>query len=614
MNRRLMISVCGLVLSSFVVLWSQSPIQRRQATLSADAPIYLSAKPAPKAQPLRTLSAGTTVRLLEEGDGWVQVEFADPQFGTRIGWMQKQFIKAEPVPPAPAAAPSPAPSPIPIPPPSVQPTTVAKQPTVAPAIPAPKEAAAVAKPQQPTDQAEPSKGQKLRNIKIRGYVTEVTSPLVFDIEDYRITRADGFSLDFENASPEIQFNLEDIRVGVELEIRGQLNDATGELRAQSIRVDLEQFKSQKVTGIVSASPRGLVHGDDGWSGQVFSDGQTIDVRPSTVVVFKPTAQEKKQTAKAGLDTAPIQPLATLDEIQTGMLITYEGKRDRLSGHILAERVEFSRNDLEEGEAKLWKTLKTSVKTAQGFTPGELKIDRVGKYKLLNSESVQAYVSSVATRLIPSYQASLAPDDPRKIPFQVHVVEDKSANAFATANGIIVVHTGLIELLENEAQLAAVLGHEVVHSTHEHTWRASQADKKKRIGLQIAAGVAAGFGQYDLANLASMVESAIRTGYGRGLENQADRVGLQAMVTAGYDPRQAPAVWKLMAKEYGNQPTNFFYSTHENHATRRSYLMNELKNNYRDLDYATLKVNSEQYAAVKSAMREALSSKPKIKVR
>ena len=73
-------------------------------------------------------------------------------------------------------------------------------------------------------------------------------------------------------------------------------------------------------------------------------------------------------------------------------MTYEGKRDRETGKILAERIEFSTNDLEDGEAKMWKSLKTSVKAAQGLKPGELKIDNVGKFKLLPDAEVQAYVS------------------------------------------------------------------------------------------------------------------------------------------------------------------------------------------------------------------------------
>ena len=111
------------------------------------------------------------------------------------------------------------------------------------------------------------------DVKIRGYVTELRSPTDFDIEDYRISRDEAFTLDFENASPEITFELNDIRVGVELEIKGTLNEQTGELKAKAIKVDLEQFKSIKQTAFVSAAARG--HSASRWH----MGGRTARRRP-----------------------------------------------------------------------------------------------------------------------------------------------------------------------------------------------------------------------------------------------------------------------------------------------------------------------------------------------
>ena len=445
---------------------------------------------------------------------------------------------------------------------------------------------------------------RLKDVKIRGYVTEFRSPTSFDIEDYRISRDEAFTLDFENADPEITFGLNDIRVGVELEIRGQLNEATGDLKAKSITVDLEQFKSIEQTAFVTAPPQGIQLLDGAWAGELHADGQTILVTSGTQVLFKPTKREKKEES---------EPLDSLDQVTVGMAMTYEGTRDRETGRIVAERVEFSTNDLEDGEAKMWKSLKSTIKPPQAVKPGELKIDQVGKFKLLNAPEVQEYVASIGRRLIPAYQAELPDTDPRRIPFQFHVVLDDEPNAFATPNGIVVVHTGLIELLENEAQLAAVIGHEIAHATHEHTWRQQNFHKKKRIAIGIAGIVAAAYGLDTLSDIASLVNGAIVNGHQRTLENQSDRVGLQYMINAGYDPRQAPAVWKVMAQESGDEATDFFWSSHDNHATRRSYLMNELKNNYRDLDYAPLVVKADDYARIKAAIAEARSPRKKLKI-
>jgi Peptidase family M48 len=459
---------------------------------------------------------------------------------------------------------------------------------------------------------------RLKDVKIRGYVTDFRSPTDFDIEDYRISRDEEFALDFENASPEIVFQLDDIRIGVELEIKGTLNEDTGELKAKAIKVDLEQFKSIKQTAFVSTPPEGLQLLDGTWVGELRADAQVIRVTNATAVLFKPTKREKQlaeqKKKNAGSENEePTEPLKSLDQVSVGMAMTYEGKRDRETGKILAERIEFSSNDLEDGEAKMWRSLKTSVKPAQGLKPGELKVDKVGKFKLLPDQEVQAYVSALGQRLIPAFQRDLPADDPRRIPFQFHVVLDEQVNAFATPNGIVVVNSGLMEMLENEAQLAAVVGHEIAHATHEHTWRQQQYHKKKRIGIAIAGALASAYGMQSLADIANMVNGAIVNGHSRVLENQSDRIGLQYMVAAGFDPRQAPTVWKLMAKTNGVSATNFFWSSHDSAPTRRSYLMNELKNNYRDLDYGQLHLNTGEYARIKAAVIKANGKKKKIKV-
>ena len=191
-----------------------------------------------------------------------------------------------------------------------------------------------------------------------------------------------------------------------------------------------------------------------------------------------------------------------------------------------------KNDLEPGEAKLWKSLQAQVKAAQGLKPGELKIDKVGKFKLLPNEDVQKDVKTVGTSLIPPYQRDLPASDPGKIPFQFYVIENNEANAFALANGTVVVNSGLLDVLDNEAQLAAVLGHEMAHATQEHTWRQLQFHKTERFGLALASAVAAAYGQYNLSNALTLTQAAIQNGYSRNLDNEADRVGLEYMTAAG----------------------------------------------------------------------------------
>ena len=175
---------------------------------------------------------------------------------------------------------------------------------------------------------------KPREIKIRGYVTSVISPTQFELEDYRITRDRVVALEVENESPDLQFRPEDIRVGVELEIKGLL-DATGTLRPTSIKVDLEQFKKARHTAIIAYPPVRVTRDGTGWSGQFVADGQRIEVTPTTKVLFKPTSREKKlakESGKADEDDEEddgentYEPLKSLEQVTSGMLMSYEGPR------------------------------------------------------------------------------------------------------------------------------------------------------------------------------------------------------------------------------------------------------------------------------------------------
>jgi peptidase M48-like protein len=611
-----------ILVIAFVAAVSAQP---QRGVVVQDAPLLLL--PDRSRAPLLFMEKGVQVDVIRREGEWFNITVHGSQWGDRTGYVEARYLRLIANLP-PAENPGTPTPPLAIAPPTasdrnepIAPKTQgveSRPPIQNPSTPAPASAPPVAaQPRTPAGQ--PAASAKLREIKIRGYVTEMRSPTDFDIEDYRITRDEAFVLDFENASPDVTFRLQDIRVGVELEIKGFLNEQTGELKAKAIKVDLEQFRTIKQTAFVSKAPEGIQLLDGSWAGDLRADAQTIRVTNTTNVLFKPTKREAKlaalrqKSADSSEDAEGFETLKTLDDVEVGMAMTYEGSRDRETGTIIAERIEFSSNDLEDGEAKLWKSLKVTTKEAQGFKPGELKIDHVGKFKLLTDVNVQQYVARVGQSLIPAYQRDLAPNDPRKIPFQFHVVQTDEINAFATPNGIVVVYSGLLEMLENEAQLAAILGHEIAHATHEHTWRGEQYHKKTRIGIALAGVVASAYGMRSLADLATMVNGAIVNGHQRTLENQSDRIGLEYMYAAGYDVRQAPDVWKLMVKKNGVSSTNFFWSNHDNEPTRRSYLMNELKNNYRDADFGRLHTNDEEYLRIRAAVTAAKNAKRRLKV-
>lgn len=476
---------------------------------------------------------------------------------------------------------------------------------------------------------------KTKKIKIRGYITNINSPYSFEIDDYRVSRDEALILDFENQSPDVQFKPEDIRIGTEIEVQGLFNEDTDELKATKVTIDLEQFRKLKNTTVLTRNPDNIEKVENGWQGILWIDGRRLRIEPTTQVLFELNKSEKKEAenkAKNKSEKKEVkkeevsaadedeftesEPLKSISDVKAGMFATYEGK-EQPDGTILTSRIVFIKNETEKGEANFWKSLKVTEKAPNFIeaNPGELKINQIGKFKLLPNKEVQEYVQRLGESLIPAYQKALPDDHPQKIHFKFYVINEKVPNAFALANGIVVVHSGIITSLENEAQLAAILAHEIAHATQEHTWRQMNKDKGKRTAIMIGGIAAAAFGLGGVQNILQLTLAAMVNGYARRLENQSDRIGMEYMVAAGYDPREAPRVWKVMSKKYGDAPTNFFWSNHDNNATRRSFLMVEIRRNYAEMNLNNMKKGDEvEYEKIIALTKDAAAKKKKIKVK
>jgi predicted Zn-dependent protease len=177
------------------------------------------------------------------------------------------------------------------------------------------------------------------------------------------------------------------------------------------------------------------------------------------------------------------------------------------------------------------------------------------------------------------------------------------------DGTVVVHSGLLAVLENEAQLATVLGHEIAHATHRHGYRGFMDQQKKQMwfGLgSMLAGVALGSRTDNpLVGLAtslgtSLAMQAAVNGHGRKLEDEADVLGLHYMVEAGYDYMEAPEVWRVFNRYTKDQSkiSNFFFSNHSTHEARIKNLTKAINADYRaEVQRAKLRVGEEDYQKV-----------------
>ena len=173
--------------------------------------------------------------------------------------------------------------------------------------------------------------------------------------------------------------------------------------------------------------------------------------------------------------------------------------------------------------------------------------------------LSAYVNEVAQNLIPQDIRG------KGLSFQVRVIRNPLLNAFAYPNGAIYVHTGIISKMENEAQLAALLGHEMSHVTHRHAIENYRSVKNTTAVLATIQMASVPFGAYgSLANaLGTLGAMAAVTGYSRELETEADNVGLVLLINAGYDPKEAPKLFEHLKRDVEQQDKKepFFFGTH-----------------------------------------------------
>jgi predicted Zn-dependent protease len=191
-----------------------------------------------------------------------------------------------------------------------------------------------------------------------------------------------------------------------------------------------------------------------------------------------------------------------------------------------------------------------------------------EYGRYSDEALQAYVSDLGQRIV---AASHRPD----VQFTFTVLDSEEVNAFALP-GYVYVTRGILAYLNSEAELAAVLGHEVGHVTARHAVRQQAGATAAGVGATLI-GVLTGSG--GLANLADFAGSALVSGYGRDMELEADQLGAQYLVRLGYSPQAMIDVVRLlknqetfeiqMARQEGREPRIYhgLFSTHPDADTR-----------------------------------------------
>jgi len=180
-----------------------------------------------------------------------------------------------------------------------------------------------------------------------------------------------------------------------------------------------------------------------------------------------------------------------------------------------------------------------------------------------------YVNRVGQRLASSHEARAS-----GFPFSFEVVADPSINAFALPGGPMFIHTGLLKAVDNEAQLAGVMGHEMSHVILRHG--TNQASKAQLIQLPaLLAGQVAGgsmLGRLAQAGIGLGANSVLLK-FSRSAESQADLMGSHLMAEAGYNPMQMARFFEKLNSQGGSRTLEFL-SDHPNPGNRERAIEEE----------------------------------------
>jgi predicted Zn-dependent protease len=174
-------------------------------------------------------------------------------------------------------------------------------------------------------------------------------------------------------------------------------------------------------------------------------------------------------------------------------------------------------------------------------------------QLVTDPVVQNYVTQLGNRLLTGVRS-------REFVFTFKVVKDASVNAFAVPGGHIYLHTGLIKTAQSESELAAVMAHEINHAVARHGTQQLTQQYGASLVLQLLLG-------QDPNMLAQLTASLFSQGafmaYSRGMESQADYLGVETMYRAGYDPRGMLTFLKKLDSLHQSNPGSIgqFFSSH-----------------------------------------------------
>jgi hypothetical protein len=220
-----------------------------------------------------------------------------------------------------------------------------------------------------------------------------------------------------------------------------------------------------------------------------------------------------------------------------------------------------KRNINGGADKLWGWLGGSQeKEVQIGRQLALEVEQSAK--MIEDEMVTEFVNRVGQNIVLHSDA--------KIPFTIKVIDSDEVNAFALPGGFFFVNKGLILAAENESELAGVMAHEIAHVAARHAME--NAGKGQFIGYGILAGIilTGGIAGSILQNTAGIAQALAFFKFSRGAEEEADKLGVQYLYAAGYDPQGMATMFEKLASQNRKKAGSLskLFSTHPQSIERR----------------------------------------------
>ncbi|MBQ7262375.1 MAG: M48 family metallopeptidase [Synergistaceae bacterium] len=183
-----------------------------------------------------------------------------------------------------------------------------------------------------------------------------------------------------------------------------------------------------------------------------------------------------------------------------------------------------------------------------------------QWPLKSDPAIAARLDMILRRLEPHME--------RRIPYEIRLVETEALNAFCLPGGFIFFTTGIIDLLKTDSELAAVMAHEMIHADQRHSLR--MAAESNKVTLAALAVMLLSGGAAAPIILAQVAQVAITSAYTMDLEEEADRMGLDALIASGYSPTGMVTLMERFMDEELKQPIRD-YGIYMDHPTSKKRL-------------------------------------------